>query len=181
MVAFLWNERLNQVAKDAFFFINFTGKVRFCSMCLCVANFKPFRLCLCTFEELKCSTSIFCLCSFQEGRQMIYLPLLLVNELSSRVKDLKVGRPFLCDIRHCLRGLSNLASPAQTGDRQQQCAAPPHNFLWGNLSEEISLLDPFTRHRLLPATVRWEYEGWNGSFLRVWGFCAWEFLQTLCA
>uniref|UniRef100_A0A3P9LKA5 Lipid scramblase CLPTM1L n=1 Tax=Oryzias latipes TaxID=8090 RepID=A0A3P9LKA5_ORYLA len=26
---------------------------------------------------------------FQEGRQMIYLPLLLVNELSSRVKDLK--------------------------------------------------------------------------------------------
>ena len=30
--------------------------------------------------------------SSQEGRQMIYLPLLLVNELSYSVKDLVVGR-----------------------------------------------------------------------------------------
>lgn len=34
----------------------------------------------------------FSACRSQEGRRMTYLPLLLVNELSCRVKDLMVGR-----------------------------------------------------------------------------------------
>lgn len=42
--------------------------------------------------------------SSQEGRTMIYLPLVLVNELSYSVKDLVVRKLFLPSLTHILAG-----------------------------------------------------------------------------
>lgn len=97
-------------------------------------------------------------CSSQDGRQMMYLPLLLVNELSFSVRDLVVGRlictnfsgPTAGNVRNLHIDLVLLA-----GDQQQHPAAASHRVLWRNLSEEVQVLDPSAWHCLFFETVWW--------------------------
>lgn len=87
---------------------------------------------------------------------MIYLPLLLVNELSFRVRDLLVGQVhttrFTSSGKHWLvnEGTSCLCF---IGDQQQHRSAPSDCVLRGNLFKGIQILGASTGRGLFPATV----------------------------
>lgn len=99
-------------------------------------------------------------CSSQDGRQMIYLPLLLVNELSFRVRDLMVGRSHtLClntltlafEWNDC--DLTSVSVNTFIGDQQQHGSAPSDCVLRGNHFKEVQVLGASAGRGLFPATV----------------------------
>lgn len=105
-------------------------------------------------------------CSSKNGQQMIYLPLLLVDELSFRARDLMVGLFYTNPPPPPRKGLFclnwidckfNICPPTDpfTGDQQQHGPAPSDCVLRGNELKEVPVLGASAGRGVFPATVRW--------------------------